>query len=76
MTELAAYRTLALRDALAQNPDVAFLAVLHALCLSLFYHCTSDSCLEIGVKHVVLSSQAPGLNDTAIAKAIDDRHRR
>jgi ParB family transcriptional regulator, chromosome partitioning protein len=33
LTELTAYRTLALRDALAQNPDVAFLAALHALCL-------------------------------------------
>jgi len=32
MTELTAYRTLALRDALAQDPDVAFLAALHALC--------------------------------------------
>jgi ParB family chromosome partitioning protein len=76
MTELTAYRTLVLRDALAQNPDVAFLAILHALCLSLLYHCTSDSCLEIGVKPVVLGSQAPGLNDTAIAKALDERHRR
>ena len=30
LTELTAYRTLALRDALAQDPDVAFLAALHA----------------------------------------------
>jgi ParB family transcriptional regulator, chromosome partitioning protein len=37
MTEHTAYRTLALRDALAQDPDVAFLAALHALCLKLFY---------------------------------------
>jgi ParB family chromosome partitioning protein len=76
MTELTAYRTLALRDALAQNSDVAFLAALHALCLKLFYRYTSDSCLEIDVKSVVFGSQAPGLNDTAIAKAVDDRHRR
>jgi ParB family transcriptional regulator, chromosome partitioning protein len=66
MTELTAYRTLALRDALAQNPDVAFLAA--------FYRCTSESCVEIDVKSVVFGNQAPGLNDTAIAKAIDDRH--
>ena len=76
MTELTAYRTLALRDALAQNPDVAFLAALHALCLKLFYHYTSETCLEIDVKSVVFGSQAPGLNDSAIAKAVDDRHRR
>jgi ParB family transcriptional regulator, chromosome partitioning protein len=36
MTELTAHR-IALRDALAQNPDVAFLAALHALCLRLYY---------------------------------------
>ena len=29
MTELTAHRTLALRDALANDPDTAFLAVLH-----------------------------------------------
>src|SRR5215831_21319280 len=66
MTELTAYRTLALRDALAQNPDVAFLAA--------FYRCTSESRVEIDVKSVVFGNQAPGLNDTAIAKAVDDRH--
>jgi ParB family chromosome partitioning protein len=75
LTELTAYRTLALRDALAQNPDVAFPAALHVLCLKLFYRYTSESCLEIEAKSVVFGSQAPGLNDTAIAKAVDDRHR-
>jgi ParB family chromosome partitioning protein len=75
LTELTAYRTFALRDALAQDPDMALLATLHALCLTLFYDCTSDSCLEIGVKHIVFGSQAPGLNDTAIARAADERHR-
>jgi ParB family chromosome partitioning protein len=76
MTELTAYRTLALRDALAQNWDVAFLAALHALCLKLFYRYATDSCVEIDVKSVVFGSQAPGLNDSALAKAMDDRHRR
>jgi ParB family chromosome partitioning protein len=76
MTELTAYRTLALRDALAQDPDVAFLAALHAICLKLFYRYPSESCLDIDAKSVVFGSQAPGLNDTAIAKAVDERHRR
>lgn len=76
MTELTAYRTLALRDALAQDPDVAFLAVLHALSLKLFYRYTPESCLDIDAKSVVFGSQTPGLNDTAIAKAVDERHRR
>ncbi|MFZ5680508.1 MAG: ParB/RepB/Spo0J family partition protein [Pseudomonadota bacterium] len=74
MTELTAYRTLALRDALVRDPDVAFLAALHALCLKLFYRYTSESCLDIDAKSVVFGSQAPGLGDTAIAKAVDERH--
>jgi ParB family chromosome partitioning protein len=76
MTELTTYRTLALRDALGQKWDVAFLAALHALCLKLFYRYATNSCVEIEVKSVVFGNQAPGLNDTAIAKAVDDRHRR
>lgn len=64
ITELMAYRTLALRDALAQDPDVAFQAALHALCLKLFYRYTSESCLDIDVKSVVFGSHAPGLDAT------------
>lgn len=74
MTELTAYRTLALRDALAGDPDVAFLAALHALCLKLFYRYTPESCLDIDAKSVVFGSQAPGLGDATIAKAVDERH--
>ncbi|KAB2760775.1 ParB/RepB/Spo0J family partition protein [Rhodopseudomonas boonkerdii] len=75
MTELTAYRTLALRDALAGDPDVAFLAALHALCLKLFYRYTPESCLDVDAKSVVFGSQAPGLGDATIAKAVDQRHR-
>jgi len=42
--------------------------------LAAFYRCTSESRVEIDVKSVVFGNQAPGLNDTAIAKAVDDRH--
>ena len=42
MTELTAYRTLALRDALVRDPDIAFLAALHAICLKLFYRYTLE----------------------------------
>jgi len=72
MTELTAYRTVALRDALAQDPDVAHLAALHAFCLRLFYRYALESCVEVDVKSYVFGSQAPGLNDTAIAKAVDE----
>ena len=74
ITELTAHRTLALRDALAGDPDVAFLAVLHALALKAFYRFSIDSSLEIETKNVSFSTQAPGLNDTASAKAVTARH--
>lgn len=74
MTELTAHRTLALREALGNDWDTAFLAVLHALCLRLFYRSAADTCLEIEAKSAGFETQAPGLNDTASAKAIDMRH--
>jgi len=74
MTELTAHRTLALRDALGNDPHVAFLAALHALVLRLFYRYTLDSCLELDAKSVGFAHQAPGLTDTASAKSVDRRH--
>ena len=49
------------------------MAFLAALCLKRFYRYTSDSRLEIDAKSIVLGGQAPGLNDTAIANAVDVR---
>ena len=74
VTELTAHRTLALRDAVANDPHVALQAVLHALCLHVFYRYAPDTCLEITAKHSGFSAQAPGLADTASAKAIEARH--
>ncbi len=74
LTELTAHRTLALRHALGERPDVAFLAALHALALGVFYTYRSDTCLELDLKSVQFGSQAPGLNDTPIARAFDERH--
>ena len=74
VTELTAHRTLALRDALAKDPDIAFVAALHALCLRLFYRYGLNTCLEIEPKSAMFGSQAPGLADTASAQAIDARH--
>jgi ParB family chromosome partitioning protein len=65
---------LTLRDALANDPGVAFAAVLHALCLGAFYRMTSGTCLEISAKSTSLSTQAPRLADSASAKAIEARH--
>src|SRR6201999_3285928 len=58
VTELTAHRTLALRDAVANDPHVAFQAVLHALCLQVFYRYAPDTCLEITAKHSGFSAEA------------------
>ncbi len=75
MTELTMHRTLALRDAVANDPDVALRAALHSLCLKLFYPYGFDTCLEIEAKSVLFGN-ASGLAETASAQAIDARHRR
>jgi ParB family chromosome partitioning protein len=74
LTELTAYRTLALREALGNEPATAFLALLHALCLRLFYRYGAESFLEIEAKSVMFGAQAPGLADTPLAARVDARH--
>lgn len=75
VTELTAYRTIALRDALARSPQVAFAAVLHAFVLDTFYnHAASETCLQIAIRSPYLGARAPGLGDCAPAKAVDARH--
>ena len=75
LTELTAYRTLALREAVGRNPDVAFLVALHVLCLKLFYRYGCDSCLEIEPRTAAFGNLAPGLGDTQLAANVDARHR-
>ena len=75
VTELTTYRTLALRNAVALSPHVAFAAVLHALTLETFYsYSSAESCVGISVRGGSLGVHAPGLNDSASARAIDERH--
>jgi ParB family transcriptional regulator, chromosome partitioning protein len=52
VSELTAYRTLALRDAVANNPHVAMTALLHKLCLDTFQHSAAGTYLEASVRHV------------------------
>ena len=74
MAELTTHRTLALRRAIGEQPRVAFLAALHALCLKVFYPYAQDTCLELDLKQVAFGAQAPGLSETEPAKAIGSRH--
>lgn len=75
LTELTAYRTLALRESIGNDPGIAYLAALHVLCLHLFYRYAQDSCLEITAKTVFFGNHAPGLSDTRLAADFDARHR-
>ncbi|MBR0727054.1 ParB/RepB/Spo0J family partition protein [Bradyrhizobium manausense] len=75
ITELTAHRTLVLRDALAENPAIAFQAVLHNFVLTAFYRfASSGNCLEISLRTPTFPAQAPGLRESASAKAVEARH--
>ena len=74
LTELTTHRSLALRVALGERRDVAFLAALHAFCLRVFYGYGLNTCLELDVKSVTFHAQAPGLNDTTLARTLAQRH--
>ena len=73
VTELTAYRTLALQDALASNPTVAMTALLHTLCLDLLARTFSAGCLQVSIRSVSFPIQAPELNDSLPARAIAKR---
>ena len=74
LSELTAYRTLALRDAVARNPDVALTALLHRLVSDTFHHRNTRGCLQASIQHVYLPSHAEGLNDSPAAQSIAERH--
>jgi len=75
MTELTTHRTLALRRGLGEQPEVAFLAVLHATCLKLFYRYAVDSCLDLDLRSLSVGERGPyGLGDTELVRDLDQRH--
>ncbi|MGR3440058.1 MAG: ParB/RepB/Spo0J family partition protein [Paracoccus sp. (in: a-proteobacteria)] len=74
VTELTAYRTLALRDALALHPHVALTALLHRLVLDCFGSRVPGAALEAAVRPVHLPIQAPDLGESPSARNIEARH--
>jgi ParB family chromosome partitioning protein len=70
--DLTAARTVALRNALANDPAMAFIAALHVAVLKTFYRYGSGSCLEITLQHTAFS-QTQGLGDTVWTKEIEQR---
>jgi len=74
VSELTAHRTLALRDAVANHPQVALTALLHRLCRDTFQHSAPGACVEASVRHVFFPAQSADLKDSPSAKAVADRH--
>lgn len=72
--DLTSHRTLGLRLALGEQPDMALIAVTHALAAQTFYRGVDAACLEIRPTSSFLASHADGIEDTAAGKALADRH--
>ncbi len=73
--DLTAHRTLGLRLALGEQPDMALIAVIHALAAQTFYRGGGEAhCLEIRPTSNYLAAHADGIEDTAAAKMLNDRH--
>jgi ParB family chromosome partitioning protein len=65
--DLSAHRTLALRVALGERPDLALIALTHTLTAQLFYSYAEAGCLEVRPTVTPLGSHADGIEDTPLA---------
>jgi ParB family chromosome partitioning protein len=74
--DLTAYRTLGLRLALSEQPEVAIVAVTHALSAQIFYRGADAHVLDIRPASTTLAAHADGIEDTKAGKAWADRHAR
>jgi ParB family chromosome partitioning protein len=74
--DLTAHRTLGLRLALREQPDVAVVAVTHALSAQIFYRGADAHVLDIRPASTMLASHADGIEDTKAGKAWADHHAR
>ena len=73
--DLTAHRTLGLRLALGEQPDMALIAVVHTLAAQTYYRGGSTAhCLEISPTSNYLAAHADGIEDVAAAKMLADRH--
>ena len=74
--DLTAHRTLGLRLALSEQPEVAIVAATHALSAQIFYRGADAHVLDIRPVSTLLASHADGIEDTKAGKAWADRHAR
>lgn len=76
ISELTAYRTLALQNAVANNPGVAMTALLHKLVSDAFLNRPATGALDVNVRQISFSAQGDELKDSSAAKSVADRHER
>ncbi len=74
IVELTASRTVALRNAVADNPHIAMTALLHKLVSDRFMTRMYNGAMEAGVKHIYFPVQETELKDSPSARAVQDRH--
>lgn len=74
IADLTAHRTMALRDRVGSQPQVALLAALHALVLQAFDYGSSHTCLELAATGTPLDGWAEGLADSTAGRAVEARH--
>lgn len=74
IAELTAHRTAALRDALARNPDLAQLALVHALVSRVFASGAPATCLDIRWGSRNLNGYGEGVEESPAGLAIAERH--
>lgn len=74
LRDLTTHRTLALRYALAEQPELAARFLVHKLTLDTFYSQRSVTCLDITARRAPIEQYADGLDETPTAAALNTRH--
>ncbi|MHC2283853.1 ParB family chromosome partitioning protein [Bradyrhizobium diazoefficiens] len=72
--DLTAHQTLGLRLNLSEQPDVAVVAVTHALAAQIFYVGANAHVVGIQPVKTDLATHAVGIEDTPVGKVWSDRH--
>ncbi|KAA8385953.1 chromosome partitioning protein ParB [Acetobacter sp. DmW_136] len=74
LTELTAWRTLALRDAFASNPHIALTEFLHTLVRDVYWQTPGADCLEAYVREISLPVHSPDMPGSVPAHALRQRN--
>lgn len=74
LTELTAWRTLALRDAFASNPHIALTEFLHTIVRDVYWQTPGADCLEAYVREIPLPVHSPDMPGSLPAYALRQRN--